>query len=598
MTPEIAEKVHDTEANDSAPTAAELQKYVCWQENLLETVLDPDALQLPEAYFLAVHSHRLLRRADKTNIRATLGDPAAPENLLAELLNPNSVHVQAVVIGTSGAGKSHLIRWLSVCLPPDPNRRVVLIEKVGTNLRGVLERILDGMDGPAFDPYRQRLNQAATSLSAEHAPQELLHQLALATGTEGRYANEILEDDDAQDDRDSLIKNLPLLLRDPAFQRQWQVAHPIVGQLVQHAVGSAGRERREERRAFSESDLDIHNWQMNANDLNIHARMIYGRLRTLPNVRRNAVEWMNRNLDEAFHRLLHFSSTALGELLVDVRAELHQQNKELILLIEDFAKLQGIDYELLDALTVRPDQGAKKLCRLRSVIAMTTGYYQRIPETYRTRETLVYDVDLEEDSATGAADREDTLVPFAARYLNAIRLDAARLTQWSAAALAEAQTGVASSDPAPSACENCPRRAICHETFGASADGYGLYPYTEKSADADVPARRSGRNVQSAPPARNRPENAPAPLHTGRSNWNFPAARAFVRVRGWRNGPVAAAAVGTQRRARAFGALPRFVRTLGRFANPERRPGRRIPRLWSDKADSQQRAACQSTYRN
>ena len=55
------------------------------------------------------------------------------------------------IIGESGTGKSHLVRWLHLRTAGPSGRRVVYIPKYGTNLRRVIELILSDMDGRPVD---------------------------------------------------------------------------------------------------------------------------------------------------------------------------------------------------------------------------------------------------------------------------------------------------------------------------------------------------------------------------------------------------------------------------------------------------------------
>ena len=90
---------------------------------------------------------------------------------------------------------------------------------------------------------------------------------------------------------------------------------------------------------------------------------------------------LNASLDIAIPQVVGMSGERLMELMLDVRKSLAAQDVELVLLIEDFAKLQGIDRQLLEALLVRPNQGDETLCTMRTALACTTGYYRNFAET-------------------------------------------------------------------------------------------------------------------------------------------------------------------------------------------------------------------------
>ena len=163
--------------------------------------------------------------------------------------------------------------------------------------------------------------------------------------------------------------------------------------------------------------------------------------------------------------------TALSDCSQEVRRHLRTQGKELVLLVEDLARLQGLDMSLLEAL-VEVGNEDNGLCRLRWAAAVTSGYYARLPNTVQTRMNYVLQMDFPTDGEIGSISADD-IVAFAAKYLNASRADEADLLAW--AELPENQRG-----DSLNRCESCPHRSVCHAAFGAH-DGVGLYPFNSNS---------------------------------------------------------------------------------------------------------------------
>jgi hypothetical protein len=91
-----------------------------------------------------------------------------------------------------------------------------------------------------------------------------------------------------------------------------------------------------------------------------------------------ATRIINRNLDRAVARTLSFSGDRVEELMTRLRTYLKSQGQELVLLVEEFARLQGIDRALLQAIT---SQGDERQCKMRTAIAVTTGFFQSVAET-------------------------------------------------------------------------------------------------------------------------------------------------------------------------------------------------------------------------
>ena len=119
-----------------------------------------------------------------------------------------------------------------------------------------------------------------------------------------------------------------------------------------------------------------------------------------------AVDIINRNLNGAIGQVLNFTGDRLIGLLQDVRRHLREQGQELVLLIEDLARLQGLDLSLLEAL-IEEGNEENGLCDLRWAAAVTTGYYIQLPNTVHTRMNYVFRMDLPTDGEDGAIGVDD-----------------------------------------------------------------------------------------------------------------------------------------------------------------------------------------------
>src|SRR5690606_24645956 len=179
-----------------------------------------------------------------------------------------------------------------------------------------------------------------------------------------------------------------------------------------------------------------------------------------------AIGIINRNLDKAVARTLSFSGDRVEELMAQLRMYLKDQGRELVLLVEEFARLQGIDRALLQAIT---SHGDERQCRMRTAIAVTTGFFASVAETAYMRTTHIVDMNRSAGRAGGQNVTTASLSQFASRYLNAVRLGLSGIDRWN-------ETARPGEEP-PSHCSTCPYQGECHATFGA-VDGYGLYPFT------------------------------------------------------------------------------------------------------------------------
>lgn len=450
------------------------QNYVCWDPAWVDQVMNTEALQPSEAVFLAVHHPMKMVRTTYAALYQGRNDPGAlyaEQQFIEDVLRPDDFAF-VPVIGKAGCGKSHLVRRLALTIPKTANRHVLLIPKVDTNLWDVLNRILDlpGVRGNAsFDDYRASLRKARAELrSEEHAREELLNKLALACGVNGPH--KMLGLTQVQHD---LAQNLPNLLYDPFFREILLAEKGVIDRLVQHTIGqSTAVERLEERREFKVEDLPLK--ASHVKKASAKAQNFYARLTGMELLKTGAVEWLNRHLNTAITELLDFSGDALLRLLLDVRTSLARDGVELVLLIEDFQKCQGIEHQLLEAIIAKPRQeGRERLCSLRTVLACNRGYFDQVPETVRTRADFYVTLDLE-SARRGENVTPDEVEQFVVRYLNAVRLGGDTLASWHA----DTRLGGGPDDVVPpNRCVGCEHRARCHDSFGESG-GLGLYPLT------------------------------------------------------------------------------------------------------------------------
>ena len=416
---------------------SDLTGFLCWDVDDVQRVLDVDALAVAPSVFRAVHHPvSFVRRdslpSDETGVyRSGPGLSYGEEAFLEDLLDPRTSYQLVSVIGPSGAGKSHLIRWLHVRITEAAEgapRRVILVPRAGTNLRAVLRMILEGMEGAEFEEFRDRLGRADDTVSPEVGRGRLLEGLAeriehgeaeaLATALPEHPATHVTWVREAA----------PAFLRDDVFRKEWLRPDGVLARLYDLALGSASEvDRAEERRGMTESDLPLDIDPRAVPKASQASQTFYNHL-TGGHAALNAtlLAVLNHYIEDAVRALLQVRADDLTDLLREVRRALAREGRELVLLIEDVARLQGIDRQLLDGLLERPeDRSGEGLCPLRAVVGCTTGYFETLPNTFRTRCAFI--VDLKEQRGR---DDSDAVVPMASRYLNAARLGRAALAAW------------------------------------------------------------------------------------------------------------------------------------------------------------------------
>lgn len=417
----------------------------CWSDKEVGKILKPDAEEIADHIFRAVHYSSDLQVADSpTAGRISI----SPDQLISKFLDPHRDFVQAVVLGDSGTGKSHLIQWLRLNIPQDESTVLLTIPKTGTSLRGIVERLISRLPESDQIEYKQRLSSTGTQIATQEAKvSKFLDSLAWAVQFGGLAG---------KDDADLSVL-LPDVLRDPNFRKGFFLRpESAVNAIVQHIFDDPKlRDTSDDRREFSLGDLPLDGARYN--DASSNAKEAIDFIIGESGMDSRAIALMNLNLDLAIAQTLNFSADNLINLMDSLRRHLNVQGKKLILLIEDFARLQGIDTALLQALITPPGQGDDRLCELRWAMAVTTGYFRRLEQTVQTRTTFLVDMDLNVPAS---------LSRWTAGYLNALRIGDATLK------------GLPNSSKIQSHCTECKKKQNCFAAFG-DTDGIGLYPFTE-----------------------------------------------------------------------------------------------------------------------
>lgn len=449
-----------------------MREYLCWTPAGVHDVINTEAEAVSPAIFKAIHSASTLKVAGPigTRFQDLLPDnytSLSQEVLLEEFLRPDASYRRMAVFGRSGSGKSHLIHWLKLQIPSTKDRLVVVVPKAGTSLRSILEMLITELPPERQTSFREALNRTGEAIATRKGQKErLLNEIAYALG-------ELTPSPDGgdQDLQRELIKELPYLFQDVHFrEKHFYQDGNIVSELVDHVFAAPTAYRpAEHRRSFTQADLPID--PLDFRDAAVLAQNALRYLYTLPEATRVAVGLIERCLDVAIGRTLSFTGDRLVSLMEELRRHLRSEERELVLLIEDFARVQGLDRALLQAMIVQGDD-SNKLCKLRWAIAVTTGFFEQVVDTVYTRVT--HFVNMDRSAGRRGGDKMDppALAEFTGPYLNAARLGALALEAWEREA---------PDTPLRNACTGCRQQPVCHETFGVSPQGYGLYPFTQRA---------------------------------------------------------------------------------------------------------------------
>lgn len=469
-----------------------LLKFWPTEADCLECIT-PEAENPSDAVFLAVHQEmQFVRRSFQTD----QAEKKSQKQLLNEFLRDEpSGRVILPILGESGIGKSHLVRWLKVQLRQreDRDKRHVILIPKSSSLKSVLGRILDGLEGSRYEEIRGQLRAAREQMDDIGAKQRIRAELLTAIERNHAIASErkqkSRETGGELSRQDQLWighgepRALPSLLKDPATEILFMQGTPsragIISELARHLTKDTS-EADSPRRQFEKPDFLIPNEL--ANDIK-EAGAIAGRYleklqrTTSTKQLEEAVELLNGIVDDAIAPLATPADTSLSELFYEVRRQLLADGRELVLLVEDFAVLAGVQRALLDAILREGQTGGKaEACMIRTALAVTDGYFFKANlETVQTRAVHGWWIESGEDEAE--EDVTNQIGNFVAAYVNAARIGAKNLKK-------HYEHSANVGKKAPNAMEYLAPEADeigLLANFGQSADEYSLFPFNQSA---------------------------------------------------------------------------------------------------------------------
>lgn len=382
-----------------------------------------------DAVLLAVHrpsplSYKLISSGEKFD--------ASEEELFKYLVTedvPSGTHVVPIT-GSSGVGKSHMVRILNARLQSmnEDGRYVVIRIPKSASLRRVVELILEKLPEEEYAQVREEFAKALTEdLDIETAVIRFQRELDIALG---QLAKE-LESRVKANPRETSIKEqwghaaaLSKFMGDPILVDHFR--SNVFPRFVQRAI--AGQHQIENEalvKDFLPEDLEI----PDSIDISKAANptiAYYNRnlLSREGEGLKTAVKLLNENMlvDQAIRQFfsLHQSlgGMTLQEVILEIRRRLREQGRELVIFVEDFKALTGIQDILLKVLIQEGVRdGVQDLATMRSVIAVTDGYLDT-EDTIATRAKREWKVESELSSPEEVLIRTKALV---AAYLNAAR---------------------------------------------------------------------------------------------------------------------------------------------------------------------------------
>ncbi len=438
---------------------------------------------------LAVHQEmQLLRKPLSAGARKEGGELKPEKELLKAYLEPTEDGFMLLPItGDSGMGKSHMVRWLEAQIKMkegwDEIYHIVRIPK-GVSMREILMRIIRGIPGEKFDKLHTDLLGAVENQSEEQVKQSLRANLLTALHEKNSQLKEERDNTFGGQAPHSLQRRIRLtgegMLRsylvDPEVSPVFMGEDGCIAQLARgHMHGS---KEQTPKTQFDIDDLKLPDPQVIFN-ASLKAQNAYDILEN-ENLWESATKLLNELIDRALMPLSAIGSKSMVEVFVDIRKALFDDGKELLLLIEDFAALAGIQETLLD-ISIRESERLdeqQEMCVMRTAVAMTTDYLTN-RDTIRTRAHYEWVVQDNSEQLSGSEKSKteitiEKVIDMCGRYINASRFGISGLRDLanSAKDLSDGKWIVPFENEENLTIED--RRLI--DSFGKTKSGFEIFP--------------------------------------------------------------------------------------------------------------------------
>lgn len=361
---------------------------------------------------------------------------------------PSGSHVVPIT-GASGVGKSHLIRILDARIQRLPNADTYLVIRIpkSASLRRVVELILEAepLRVAKYDQVRSEFKKALADVSLDEAVIRFQAQLEIALNDYAVRHRELLNSDPSNasiKERIGHARDLPKLFADAEVVTHFRFR--VFPRIIQRSVKGAELENSGTKEIdstlsqFNVDDFDFKDINFGQASTQVEKYYKYNLEARDGHGKSVAVEVLNAVIDPATEQLYQLNQSlggmTLGEVILEIRRLLLADKRELVILVEDFAALVGIQDTLAKVLIQEgvTSRGIE-YATIRSAIAVTDGYISGT-QTLATRAGRQWVVESQLETEDETIRRTKLLV---ASYINAARHGESSLKQYYQKVLAE-----------------------------------------------------------------------------------------------------------------------------------------------------------------
>lgn len=332
-------------------------------------------------------------------------------------------HQFIIVEGSSGAGKSHFIRWLYAMLSTKEVKDdvVMLIRRSDNTLKGTIRQLLEIKEVKEISNKEayERLIKANQAITESKFKSTIYHQFIVE-----------IENDTSEVLGNIKRKKLIALLNNSTFQERLMAAGGPIDRIYSKITSSSSGVDLDLIAQFSKKDLTLDIDFINQlEDADKKAQDFADSLMEGDDDEfiQKITDYMNSFVETVIQTSAGIEPGDFQQIFKEIRQELKRKGKNLILLVEDITSFTGINQALLNALVTghTGSNAVDNLCKLVSVVGTTSQYYNQFRDNYRDRITKQITI---HDGVIG--ENRNDLIQFVAKYLNAISLDSETLDEW------------------------------------------------------------------------------------------------------------------------------------------------------------------------
>lgn len=392
----------------------------------INQVLKIDSIDSSDSDFLATHVP-----FRKIVVGTKSGDQfeetyKSEEDIYRDIFNnelTQNQHQFIIVEGSSGAGKSHFIRWLYAMLSTKEEKDdvVLLIRRSDNTLKGTIRQLLEIKEVKEISNKEayERLIKANQAITESKFKSTIYHQFIVE-----------IENDTSEVLGNIKRKKLIALLNNSTFQERLMAAGGPIDRIYSKITSSSSDVDLDLIAQFSKKDLTLDIDFINQlEDADKKAQDFADSLMEGDDDEfiQKITDYMNSFVETVIQTSAGIEPGDFQQIFKEIRQELKRKGKNLILLVEDITSFTGINQALLNALVTghTGSNAVDNLCKLVSVVGTTSQYYNQFRDNYRDRITKQITI---HDGVIG--ENRNDLIQFVAKYLNAISLDSETLDEW------------------------------------------------------------------------------------------------------------------------------------------------------------------------